>query len=298
MTVLGAGNDSESIRYQLNLNSPPRNISLRYQLLLTLRSLQVAILPTDMPMDVDEPLPESEAALLKVLLKMPYHRRAGYALRLVNTHRSDPALLSLIQELLSTSLLPDRVPFPGEKHGNNYITLLFPQSTASKRFCQRDLGITMACALGQHGVPFLLDAIIHPSTAGKSLAITACVSQSSGATDGQLVEVYRKSVPATRESLHTAMVAAGRVEVLQILQLWKEPPPVKVGEPRCVVLERDLKSANPRDRDTIWSRSGYVHCLIPRPRVSYASSTGCRLSNSIVISTTPSMSRKIVRLTL
>lgn len=209
-------------------------------------------------MNVLEPsMPESEAALLAVLLKLPYLKRTGYVLRLVNTHRNDPALLSLIQELLSTTLLPDRVPFPGEKQGDSCITLLFPQSTASKRFLQRELGLAMASALGQPAVPFLLDAISHQSTAGKSRAITACTSQPSGATDKQLVEVYRMCVPATQESLRTAMETAGRVEALKILQLWNEPPLVKIPDPRCIVLERDLKIAKPRDRDAIWSRAGY-----------------------------------------
>jgi hypothetical protein len=114
----------------------------------------------------------------------------------------------------------------------------------------------MASSLGQPAVPILLDSITHPSTAGKPRAITACVSQSSGATDRQLVEVYHKSVPAAQESLRIAMTMAGRVEALKILQLWSEPPPVKEPDPRCVVLERDLKSAKPRDRDTIWARAG------------------------------------------
>jgi hypothetical protein len=92
-------------------------------------------------MDVLEPpMPDGEAALLTVLAKLPYTKRTGYVLKLVNTHRNDPALLSLIQELLSTTLLPDKVPFPGENtDGEGYITLLFPQSTASKRFFQREL---------------------------------------------------------------------------------------------------------------------------------------------------------------
>jgi hypothetical protein len=208
-------------------------------------------------MDVLEPpMPDGEAALVAVLAKLPYIKRMGYVLRLVNTNRNDPALPPLIQELLSTTLLPAKVPFPGDKEGGGYITLLFPQSTASKRFFQRELGLAMASALGQPAIPMLLDAIIHPSTAGKSRAITACVSQSSGASDLQLVEVYHKSVAAAQESLCTAMVMAGRVEALKLLELWKEPPLVKVPEPRCVVLERDLKAAKPQDRDMIWSRAG------------------------------------------
>jgi hypothetical protein len=137
-------------------------------------------------MDINEPLQESEAALLTVLLGLPYKKRIGYALRLVNAHRNDPALLSLIHELLSTTLLPDQVPLAGTEQDDGYITLLFPQTTASKRFFQRELGLAMASALAPPAIPLLLDAIIHPSTAGKSRAITACVSPSSEATDRQL----------------------------------------------------------------------------------------------------------------
>jgi hypothetical protein len=246
-----------------------------------------------------EPLPENEAALLEILLKLPYHKRTGYALRLVNTHRNDPALLSLIQELLSTTLLPDRVPFPGDNEGDGYITLLFPQSTASKRFFQRELGLAMASTLGPPGIPFLLDAILHPSTAGKSRAIAACVSRTSGVTDEQLAEVYKKSVPATQESLRTAMKEVSRIEALRILQLWKEPR-VVIFEPRCVILERDLKKANPRDRNSVWTASQYVYCLVTSPAdfLSYALSAGFTPSDLIVILTTPCMSRRIARLTL
>jgi hypothetical protein len=248
-------------------------------------------------MDINEPLPESEAALLTALLGLPYQKRIGYVLRLVNAHRNDPALLSLIQELLSTTLLPDQVPLTGTEQDDSYITLLFPQSTASKRFFQRELGLAMASALGPPAIPLLLDAIIHPSTAGKHRAITACVSPSSGATDGQLVETYQKSVPATQHILQAAMVAASRIGALKILQLWKEPPPVNIRDPWMVVLERDIKGAKPRDRDAVWSRAGYVHHLTAGPRdySPHASMTGYRLSDLIDISTTPSMSRKTAR---
>jgi hypothetical protein len=179
-------------------------------------------------------LPKTEGDLLATLLKLPYTQRAGHSRKLVHAHSNDPALLSLIQELLSTTLLPARIPHPDP---DGHITLLFPQSTASKRFLQRELGIDMAASLGPSGVPLLLDAVVHPSTTGKLRAIEACAA---AATDAQLVDVYRKSVTATRESLHEAMKAAGRVEALRSLQLWKEPPVKAVVEPWCVVLERDL----------------------------------------------------------
>jgi len=238
-------------------------------------------------MDVDVPLPGNETTLLQTLLGLPYKKRTGYALRLVNAHRQDPALLSLIEELLSTTLLPDQVPLVGTEHDHGYITLLFPQSTASKRFFQRELGLAMASALGQPAIPLLLQAIIHPSTAGKSRAITACVSSSSGATDLQLVQAYQNSVPATQESLRIAMVAAGRVNALKVLQLWKEPPLVKIRDPRMVVLERDMKTAKPQERDTIWTRAGYVHLLTTSPRncSPNASGTGYRFLDLIGIST-------------
>jgi hypothetical protein len=154
----------------------------------------------------------------------------------------------------------------------------------------------MASALGRPAIPLLLDAIIHPSTAGKSRAIAACVAISSGATDSQLAEVYAKSVPATQESLHDGMKAAGRVEALKLLQLWKEPPPVKIREPRCVVLEGDLKSSKLQDRDAVWGCAGYAGPLVAfRSRSSHASGTGYRSSKSIVISTTLSMSIRIAK---
>jgi hypothetical protein len=211
---------------------------------------------------MNEPLlPKNEAELLTTLSKLPHAHRSGYARRLVVAHRDNPALLSLIQELLSTTLLPDRVPFPDQKQGDGYIKLLFPQSTASKRFFQRELGIDMACALGSLGVPALLEAILHPSVAGKFRAINACVSLTAGASDAEITEVYRKSVPATRESLHLAMKGARRVEALKSLNLWTEPSITRT-EPLCVVLERDLASAALKERDLIWTRSEYLHHLL------------------------------------
>lgn len=221
-------------------------------------------------MEVDEmkpPLPSSEAELLAVLLKMPYIRRTGYAIRLVNDHRENPALLNLIQELLSTTLLPARVPFPKTPapqtanensmvvdEGEEYIDLIFPQSTASKRFFQRELGLAMASILGPQGIAFLLEAIVHPSTAGRARAIQGCVT---GASDEQLVAAYQKSVPATQKELQEALKKGGRLEVLKALGIWKE---VKVEKPLpiCVELENTLKVKPKKERETAWDKTGYV----------------------------------------
>ncbi|KAJ7615325.1 hypothetical protein FB45DRAFT_935399 [Roridomyces roridus] len=181
----------------------------------------------------------------------PYKKRHEFAAKLAL--EKDPALLTLIQQLLATTPLPSRVPYPSvpdDASSPKSIDLQFPQTTASKSFVQRELGITMAIVLGPPALPVLLDALLHPSNAGKAKIIGACVQY---ASDEQLLDVYRRCVPAVQSALKESFSKAGRVDLLVSMGVPRRP--AHVVEPEMVVLERTLSSCAEHLREEAWNKT-------------------------------------------
>ncbi|KAJ7881615.1 hypothetical protein B0H13DRAFT_1891279, partial [Mycena leptocephala] len=137
---------------------------------------------------------------------LPYLKRHGFATKLAL--ENDPQLPKLIEQLLATTALPSRIPYPAvsdDTEAAKFIDLQFPQTTASKSFVQRELGLAMAIALGRPALPILMEALLHPSTAGKAKVVDACVKY---ASDEHLLDVYRRCVPAVQGSLKESLSKA------------------------------------------------------------------------------------------
>ena len=80
-------------------------------------------------------LPENEEEFVLAVRGLPYHKRNSFAAQLAQQHYHNPKLLTLIKELLLTTPLSNRVPFPKKNDSDpDEVDLKFPQSTASKRF--------------------------------------------------------------------------------------------------------------------------------------------------------------------
>ncbi|KAF5348363.1 hypothetical protein D9758_010905 [Tetrapyrgos nigripes] len=215
-------------------------------------------LPTTMSSD---PLPANEAELLTALGGLPYLKRHKYAVRLARQHAANPALISLIRELLQTSPLSSTVPFHNQTSSSDSddmivdepkthvtIELQFPQSNASKRFVQRELGLTIAAVIGKDALPIFAEALIHPSDAGRRKAIGPFVTH---ASDDEVVEVYNRCVPAVQAQI--AEKLDRREEVRKRLGL---PGLVRESaEPAIVTLERELKECEEEQRAGIWAKS-------------------------------------------
>jgi hypothetical protein len=191
--------------------------------------------------------------------RLPYSKRYGFATELAL--ENDPQLLTLIEQLLATTALPSRIPFPAhpdDADTPNFIDLQFPQTTASKSFVQRELGLTMAIAAGRPALPILMEALLHPSTAGKRKVIQACVKY---ASDEQLLGVYRLCVPAVQGLLKESLRNAHRADLLASMGV---PPrhATPVVEPELAILERTLTSCAEYQREEAWNKTTLVVCII------------------------------------
>ncbi|KAJ6461063.1 hypothetical protein C8R45DRAFT_1029094 [Mycena sanguinolenta] len=190
------------------------------------------------------------------VVSLPYFERHGFATKLAL--ENDPQLPELIEELLATTALPSRIPYPAvpdDPDSPKFIDLQFPQTTASKSFVQRELGLTMAIALGRPALPILTEALLHPSTAGKDRVIDACVRL---ASDDQLLDVYPRCVPAVQVSLKEGLSKAYRRNLVARLNV--PPPPARaIIEP---VLERTSTAATEYQRE---DASNKTILAVPRP---------------------------------
>ncbi|KAJ7836926.1 hypothetical protein B0H14DRAFT_3704516 [Mycena olivaceomarginata] len=183
--------------------------------------------------------------------------------------RNDPQLPTLIEQLLATTALPSRIPFPvhpDDADTPKSIDLQFPQTTASKSFVQRELGLTMAIAVGRPALPILMEALLHSSTAGKRKVIQACVKY---ASDEQLLGVYRRCVPAVQGLLKECLRNAHRAELLASIGVPpRRAPPVV--EPELAILERTLTSCAEYQREKAWNKttlgSVWLHHHLDNPR--------------------------------
>ncbi|KAJ7920548.1 hypothetical protein B0H13DRAFT_1986834 [Mycena leptocephala] len=147
---------------------------------------------------------------------LPYLKRHGFATKLAL--ENDPQLPKLIEQLLATTALPSRIPYPA-----------------------RELGLAMAIALGRPALPILMEAVLHPSTAGKAKVVDACVKY---ASDEHLLDVLLK------ESLSKA----DRQELLATLGVPPRPAQAVV-EPELTVLERTLTSCAEYQREDAWNKT-------------------------------------------
>ncbi|KAJ7591509.1 hypothetical protein C8J56DRAFT_935742 [Mycena floridula] len=183
---------------------------------------------------------------------LPYFKRNGFATKYAMDNINEPKLLTLIQDLLATSLLPSRVPYPSlEADAQEFIELQFPQTTASKKFVQRELALIMAIAMGRSALPVLLESLLHPSTSGRSTVVDACVKYGS---DEEIADIYRRCVPAVQKELRDSFTKAGRLQLKTILGLPLPLPP-KVAEPETAVLEVSLKTAAEYQREEAWNKT-------------------------------------------
>ncbi|KAJ7714141.1 hypothetical protein B0H16DRAFT_530372 [Mycena metata] len=183
---------------------------------------------------------------------LPYLKRHGFATKLAL--ENDPQLPNLIQELLATTALPARVPYPAipdDADTPKFIDLQFSQTTASKSFVQRELGLAMAVAVGQPALPILLEALFHPSMAGKAKVVDACIKY---ASDEQLFTAYHRCVPAIQTSLKESLSKADRQKLLASLGVPPRPAP-DVVEPELAVLERTLTSCAKYQREEAWNKT-------------------------------------------
>ncbi|KAJ6529571.1 hypothetical protein DFH09DRAFT_1327272 [Mycena vulgaris] len=186
---------------------------------------------------------------------LPYWKRHGFATKLAL--ENDPELPKLIEQLLSTMPLPSTVPYPSgpdDAGTQKFIELQFPQTTASKSFVQRELGLTMAIALGPPALPIFLEALLHPSTAGKAKVVVACVKY---ASDDQLLDAYPRCVPAVQNSLKESLRKAKRRDLLVSLGLSSRPTQaiVQSVEPELTVLERALTTCAEYQREDAWNKT-------------------------------------------
>ncbi|KAJ7609909.1 hypothetical protein FB45DRAFT_1122555 [Roridomyces roridus] len=108
----------------------------------------------------------------------------------------------------------------------------------------------MATVLGKPALPMLLDALLHPSNAGKNRIITACIQL---ASDEQLRGVYHRCVPAVQMALKESFRAADRRDLLASLGVPREP--AMVVEPEIIVLERTLASCPEHRREEAWNKT-------------------------------------------
>jgi hypothetical protein len=204
---------------------------------------------------------------------LPYSKRHGFATKLALGN--DPQLPKLIEQLLSTTALPSRIPYPAisdDPDTPQFIDMQFPQTTASKSFIQRELGLAMAIAVGRPALPTLMEALLHPSTAGKGKVVDACVKF---ASDEQLLPVYRRCVPAVQASLKERLSKANRRELLASLGV--APPPAQaVVEPELTVLERTLTSCAEYQREDAWDKTTLVaHIILAHNTHSNCNRIGC-----------------------
>ncbi|KAJ7171574.1 hypothetical protein C8R43DRAFT_978703 [Mycena crocata] len=197
-------------------------------------------------------LPSNEAEFMQQVCDLPYSKRHGYATRLAL--ENDPKLPAFIKELLATTSLPSTVPYPSSSEESDvpqFMELQFPQTTASKKFVQRELALAMAIALGRPAFPILAESLLHPSTAGRAKVIEACVKYGS---DQELVDVYHHSVPAVQQALRDSFTKADRKDLLTTLGLPVSVPP-EAEEPEMSILERSLEDAAEYKRDEIWNKT-------------------------------------------
>ncbi|KAJ7916400.1 hypothetical protein B0H13DRAFT_1998042 [Mycena leptocephala] len=183
---------------------------------------------------------------------LPYLKRHGFATKLAL--ENDQQLPKLIEQLLATAALPSRIPYPAvsdDTEAPKFIDLQFTQTTASKSFVQRELGLTMAIALGRPALPILMEALLHPSTAGKAKVVDACVKY---ASDEHLLDVYHRCVPAVQASLKESLSKADRQELLVTLGVPPRPAQAVV-EPELTVLERTLTSCAEYQREDAWNKT-------------------------------------------
>ncbi|KAJ7271605.1 hypothetical protein C8J57DRAFT_1467961 [Mycena rebaudengoi] len=186
---------------------------------------------------------------------LPYWKRHGFATKLAL--ENNPELPKLIEQLLSTTPLPSRVLYPSgpdDAGTQKFIDLQFPQTTASKSFVQRELGLTMAIALGPPALPILLEALLHPSTAGKAKVVVTCVKY---ASDDQLLDAYPRCVPAVQNSLKDSLQKAKRRDLLFSLGLLSRPTEaiVQSVEPELTVLESALTTCAEYQREDAWNKT-------------------------------------------
>ncbi|KAJ7738256.1 hypothetical protein DFH07DRAFT_841252 [Mycena maculata] len=183
---------------------------------------------------------------------LPHSKRLGFATKVAL--ENDPQLPILIQQLLATTALPSRIPYPDVPDDSDtpqFIDLQFSQTTASKSFVQRELGLAMATAVGRPALPILMEALLHPSIAGKAKVVAACVKY---APDEQLLHVYHRCVPAVQVSLKESLSKADRRELLASLGVPPRPAQAIV-EPELAVLERTLTSCAEYQREDAWNKT-------------------------------------------
>lgn len=209
-------------------------------------------------------LPTNETQFLSVVADLPYFKRGGYAIQLVQQHSKNPQLVALIKELLLTSPLSSKVPYPtrkaeltGEQASDvsppaEFIDLQFPQTSASRKFVQRELALTMAVALDDPAaLPIYMDALTHPSTRGRSMVVDPCIAH---ASDDALIDLYGRCVPFVQQQLREGLARAARFSVLEKLGV-KSAPTKAVAEAEVTVLERRLKQVVETNRESAWNET-------------------------------------------
>jgi len=101
--------------------------------------------------------------------------------------------------------------------------LLYPQTNASLRFRERELGLTILSGCLPPEPPadlveIILDELKHPSQTGKARTIGAFVSVVDSADPDRAREAYSACVPRVRKKVVEALMKAGKWTVLDLLE--------------------------------------------------------------------------------
>lgn len=114
----------------------------------------------------------------------------------------------------------------------------------------------MAITLGEPALPVFLDALTHPSTAGRSKVIDPAVNF---ASDDVLFDLYPRCVPSVQSELRASIVRAARDDLLRRLGFTATSTEISLEPPVVTKLENSLRNAEEHKRSYIWAKASYVH---------------------------------------
>ncbi|KAF9436094.1 hypothetical protein BGZ76_004832 [Entomortierella beljakovae] len=211
-------------------------------------------------------LPASEDEFLKTLLSLRFKQRPGYLNDLTSQHGD--ALVPLLRELLGTKPNITSIPIVrltadeselNADGGNpnpdiDIVPLSFPQSNASKRYIQRDVGSMMAIVLALKGNEQAKDLLVedmnNPYQVDKKRLVQAIAKCG---TDEDILASAANSTPAVRDSLVGALLRGKRKDLAnQILGKSRSMSIDVVKVPATTRLRLELEKAKEYDREGVW----------------------------------------------
>ncbi|ORZ12521.1 hypothetical protein BCR41DRAFT_356229 [Lobosporangium transversale] len=211
-------------------------------------------------------LPASEHELMQTIHTVGYRHRNTYIQNLIKTHKE--ALLSLLPELLKTvpTILSIPIQRPPQDETTLYadggnpspeaddVSLQFPQTNASSRYVQRQVGQIIAMTLAQKGckeaIAFLLADLNHPYQVGKKRLIQ-CIA--TFASDVEILAATTDTAPAVRDALVASLVKQKRKGLANdILRKPRAANKADKKEPITTRFKQALAKATEYEREKVW----------------------------------------------